>query len=289
MSSLIEIQNRIFQTDEVKNGLDAIRAKLGKTLSKEALKLAFSCIDLTTLGAEDTQEKGRTMAEKVSLFPKHFVELPNVAAICVYPTLVKVVRQNLKDPKVAIAAVAAGFPSSMTFVEVKELETAMAVAAGANEIDIVISIGTFLEGNFAEVAKEITKTKRFCGKAHLKVILETGALKTAERIWTASMLSMQAGADFIKTSTGKMEPAATPEAAWVMCSAIREFYLRTGKQIGFKAAGGIVESSDAILYLAIVREVLGEEWLTPHLFRIGASRLANNLLTSITEEKISYF
>ena len=289
MSGLSGNLDRTFEPEEVKNGLDAIRATIGAELSKEELKLALSCIDLTTLGAEDTQEKGRIFAEKVSLFPRHFVELPNVAAICVYPTLVKTVRENLKDPKVALAAVSAGFPSSMTFIGVKELETTMAVAAGASEIDIVISIGTFLEGNFEQVEDEITRIKNCCGAAHLKVILETGALKSAEKIWNASMISMQAGADFIKTSTGKMDPAATPEAAWVMCSAIREFYLKTGKKIGFKAAGGIVESTDALYYLAIVKELLGEEWLNPRLFRIGASRLANNLLTSITEEKISYF
>jgi deoxyribose-phosphate aldolase len=289
MSGITGNIDRIFHPDEVKDGLAAIRAKMGTSLSKEQMKLALSCIDLTTLGAEDTQEKGRVMAEKVSLFPRHFIELPNVAAICVYPTLVKTVRENLKDHNVALAAVAAGFPSSMTFVEVKELETAMAVAAGANEIDIVISIGTFLEGNSDKMMLEISSIKKSCGAAHLKVILETGALKTAENIWKASMLSMQAGADFIKTSTGKMEPAATPEAAWVMCSAIKEFYAQTGKKIGFKAAGGIVESADALFYIAIVREILGEKWLHPQLFRIGASRLANNLLTSITEEKIAYF
>jgi deoxyribose-phosphate aldolase len=289
MSGLLKNSERRFQADEVKDGLAAIRAKIGTSLSKEEMKLALSCIDLTTLGAEDTQEKGRIMAEKVSLFPRHFIELPNVAAICVYPTLVKTVRNNLKDQNVALAAVAAGFPSSMTFVEVKELEAAMAVAAGANEIDIVISIGTFLEGNQDQMMQEISKVKKSCGDAHLKVILETGALKSAENIWKASMLSMQAGADFIKTSTGKMEPAATPEAAWVMCSAIREFYAQTGKKIGFKAAGGIVESADALFYLAIVREILGDAWLNPKLFRIGASRLANNLLTAITEEKITYF
>jgi deoxyribose-phosphate aldolase len=263
--------------------------KMGSALSGEELKLAFSCIDLTTLGAEDTQGKGKNMAEKVSLFPRHFMELPNVAAICVYPTLVKTVRDNLKDHNVALAAVAAGFPSSMTFLEVKELETAMAVAAGANEIDIVISIGTFLEGNIEQVMQEISSVKTSCGEAHLKVILETGALKSPENIWKASMCAMQAGADFIKTSTGKMEPAATPEAAWVMCSAIKKFHELTGKKIGFKAAGGIVESADALYYVAIVKEILGEDWLNPKLFRIGASRLANNLLTSITEEKISYF
>jgi deoxyribose-phosphate aldolase len=177
----------------------------------------------------------------------------------------------------------------MTFIGVKELETTMAVAAGATEIDIVISIGVFLEGNFEQVAEEITRIKTCCGEAHLKVILETGALKSPDKIWKASMLSMQAGADFIKTSTGKMDPAATPEAAWVMCSAIREFFEKTGKKVGFKAAGGIAESADALFYVAIVKEILGEEWLTPKLFRIGASRLANNLLTSITEEKIVYF
>ncbi len=289
MSGLLENIDRTFLTEEVKNGLDAIRTKSGGSLPKEEMKLALSCIDLTTLGADDTQEKGRLMAEKVSLFPRHFIELPNVAAICVYPTLVKTVRDNLKDPKVSLAAVAAGFPSSMTFLKVKELETELTVAAGADEIDIVISVGTFLEGNYEVVASEISAIKKSCGKAHLKVILETGALKTAENIWKASMLSMQAGADFIKTSTGKTDPAATPEAAWVMCSAIKAFYGRTGKKVGFKAAGGIVESADALFYIAIVREILGKEWLTPKLFRIGASRLANNLLTSITEEKISYF
>jgi deoxyribose-phosphate aldolase len=289
MSSSLENTDRIFLESEVKNGVEAIRAKMGENLHKADLKLAFSCIDLTTLGSDDTQEKGRVLAEKVSLFPRHFMELPNVAAICVYPTLVKTVRENLNDPHVAIAAVSAGFPSSMTFQEVKELETTMTVSAGADEIDIVISIGKFLEGNYSAVIEEISAVKVSCGEAHLKVILETGALRTPGNIWKASMLAMQSGADFIKTSTGKMEPAATPEAAWVMCSAIKEYYNRTGKKIGFKAAGGIVESADSLLYIAIAREILGDEWLNPKLFRIGASRLANNLLTSITEEKISYF
>lgn len=286
MSENIE---RTFQPDEINAGLDAIRSKLGNSLSEEDMRLAFSCIDLTTLGSEDTQEKGRKMAEKVSLFPRHFMELSNVAAICVYPTLVRTVRENLNDPNVKLAAVSAGFPSSMTFSPVKVLETAMTVAEGADEIDIVISIGTFLEGNYTAVSEEIAAVKGSCGKAHLKVILESGALRTPENIWSASMLAMYAGTDFIKTSTGKLEPAATPEAAWVMCQAIREYFSRTGKKIGFKAAGGIVESADAILYVSIVREILGAEWLNPGLFRIGASRLANNLLTSITEEKISYF
>ncbi len=289
MSTLTENLDRKFQAEEVSNGLAGIRARFEGFHTKSELKLAFSCIDLTTLGAEDTQEKGRIMAEKVSLFSTLFDDIQNVAAICVYPTLVKTVRESLKGTKVALAAVSAGFPSSMTFVEVKELETSMAVTAGADEIDIVISIGTFFEGNYEKVMNEISAIKKSCGKAHLKVILETGALKTPENIWKASMLAMQAGADFIKTSTGKMDPAATPEAAWVMCSAIREFYNLTGRKVGFKAAGGIVESADALYYLDIVREILGDEWLSPKLFRIGASRLANNLLTSITEQKVSYF
>lgn len=289
MSSLPENFDRAWTTEEVDSALLAIERIPGKSASLGELKLAFSCIDLTTLGSDDTQEKGKLLAEKVSRFPRHFIELPNVAAICVYPTLVKTVRQSLQVPDVALAAVSAGFPSSMTFLEVKELETRMTIAEGADEIDIVISIGTFLEGNYGQVMKEIAAIKACCGNAHLKVILETGALKTPANIWKASLLAMEAGADFIKTSTGKTDPAATPAAAWVMCSAIRDFYVRTGKKVGFKAAGGIVESQDAVRYLDIVSTILGEEWMTPGLFRIGASRLANNLLSVITEEKISYF
>ncbi|MCE1198190.1 MAG: deoxyribose-phosphate aldolase [Marinilabiliales bacterium] len=284
-----EKANRAFGPEEVSLGLEKIKAGMAAELPVEELKLALSCIDLTTLGAEDTQAKGKSFADKVSDFSAHFSDLPNVAAICVYPTLVKTVRENLRDPKVALAAVASGFPSSMTFLEVKKLETSMTVAAGANEIDIVISIGTFLEGNGERVGEEIAAIRESCGEAHLKVILETGALKSAENIWKASVIAMEAGADFIKTSTGKMDPAATPEAAWVMCSAIRDFHARTGKKVGFKAAGGIVESRDALLYLAIVRDLLGEEWLNPKMFRIGASRLANNLLTSIRKQPVSYF
>jgi deoxyribose-phosphate aldolase len=165
----------------------------------------------------------------------------------------------------------------------------MTVARGASEIDIVLNLGNFLSEDYSAVIQEITILKRSCGSAHLKVILETGALKSPAKIWKASTMAMQSGADFIKTSTGKLEPAATPEAAWVMCNAIKNYYEKTGKKIGFKAAGGIVETADALKYIAIVKDVLGDEWLNNKLFRIGASRLANNLLTSITGESVAYF
>jgi deoxyribose-phosphate aldolase len=218
-----------------------------------------------------------------------FPGLPNVAAICVYPTLVEIVKKNLSASGVNLASVAAGFPSSQTFIAVKELETKMAINNGANEIDIVLNLGNFLAEDYESVLQEISTLKKVCGTAHLKVILETGALKSYAKIWKASFLAMEAGADFIKTSTGKLEPAATPEATWVMCSAIKSYYKKTNKKVGFKAAGGIVETDDALRYIAIVKAILGDEWLNNNLFRIGASRLANNLLSSVKGESVSYF
>jgi deoxyribose-phosphate aldolase len=289
MKWLFENIDRKFTAGEIAEAIAAIVKSSQRLKTRDNFELAFSCIDLTTLNSTDGQERGKLFAENVSKFNQNFPELPNVAAICVFPTLVKTVRKYLLDKNVHVASVSAGFPSSMTFEEVKTLETRMAVEAGADEIDIVISIGEFLEGNDQQIIDEIAQLKKVCGKAHLKVILETGALKTPENIWKASFLAMQAGADFIKTSTGKMEPAATPEAAWVMCSAIKEFHSKTGRKVGFKPAGGIVETEDALIYLAIVKEVLGEEWLTNKLFRIGASRLANNLLSAIQDTTVSYF
>jgi deoxyribose-phosphate aldolase len=211
-----------------------------------------------------------------------------VAAICVYPALVPAVKRSLQLPGVQIAAVGAGFPASQTFIEVKCDECKRAVDAGAQEIDIVISLGTFLAGDHQRVQDEISQIKAAIGHAHLKVILETGAL-TPEQIHAASQLAIAGGADFIKTSTGKMEPAATPEAAWIMAQVIKAHYLKTGKRIGLKPAGGIVTASDALTYYAIVKDVLGEAWLTPALFRLGASRLANNLLTELSKTAIKYF
>ena len=253
-----------------------------------ALTQCLSFIDLTLLNATDTMAKIAAMMEKVNDFPKHFPELLNVAAVCVYPNLASVARQNLRVPEVTIAAVGACFPSSQTFIEVKCDECRRTAEAGADEIDIVISLSAFLAGNYDIMQDEIRQIKKAIGKAHLKVILETGAL-SPEQIAMASKLSIEAGADFIKTSTGKMEPAATPEAAWMMCHAIKDYFDKTGKKIGFKPAGGIVTAHDAVIYYTIVKTVLGDAWLTPKLFRIGASRLANNLLTEIIGKTVSYF
>ncbi len=214
--------------------------------------------------------------------------MPNVGAICVYPSMVPVVKENLKED-IGIASEAAGFPSSMTFIEVKVAETAMAVAEGATEIDVVISIGKFLEGNFEEMYEELTELKAACRNAHLKVIIESGALQSVSNIKKASLIAMAAGADFIKTSTGKIPVAATLEATYVMCSAIKEWYEKTGVKVAYKPAGGIVTTEDAVKHYTIVKALLGEEWLNNKMFRFGASRLANNLLTSIEGREVVYF
>lgn len=289
MKWLLGNDEREFATGEVEKAVAAI-VEASATLNDPIwYELALSCIDLTTLNSTDNQVQGEQFATKVSALNRTFPALPNVAAICVYPTLVETVKNNLMFPGVKLAAVSAGFPSSQTFLEVKVLETQMAVAKGADEIDIVLNLGNFMAEDYPAILQEISVLKKACGKAHLKVILETGALKSYAKIWKASHLAMQAGADFIKTSTGKSEPAATPEAAWVMCKAIKNYYEKTNKKVGFKAAGGIVETTDALKYIAIVKEVLGEEWLNNKLLRIGASRLANNLLTSIKGERVAYF
>ncbi len=290
MKWYLESTDRQFGVNEVADAVTGIVDTAKGMNTRENLELAFSCIDLTTLNSTDTQERGKQFADRVSRFTTEFEGIPNVAAICVYPSLVETVRKNLRSEQVRIASVSAGFPASMTFGEVKDLETIMAIEAGADEIDIVISVGEFLAGNHQSVLLEIARLKKLCGnRAHLKVILETGALKTPENIWKASIMAMQAGAHFIKTSTGKLEPAATPEAAWVMCRAIKEYYNKTGRRVGFKPAGGIVETDEALIYLTIVKEVLGEEWMNNQYFRIGASRLANNLLSAITEKTVAYF
>ena len=227
--------------------------------------------------------------EKVNEFDNEFPDMKNVAAICVYPNFADIVKNTLQVDDINIACVSGGFPSSQTFIEVKVAETALAIADGADEIDIVISIGKFLSGDYETMCEEIQELKEVCKERHLKVILETGALKTASNIKKASILSMYAGADFIKTSTGKQQPAATPEAAYVMCEAIKEYYQKTGNKVGFKPAGGINTVHDAIIYYTIVKEILGEEWLNNRLFRLGTSRLANLLLSDIKGEEIKFF
>ena len=254
----------------------------------EVWKQCLHSIDLTTLNGEDTTEKVEKMAQAVNEFEDHFPEIPNVAAMCVYPALVQTAADTLTEP-IGIAAVAAGFPASQTFVEIKVAESAMAVAAGATEIDIVISIGKFLEGNYQEVFDEISEVKAAIQDAHLKVILETGALKTAENIYKASIIAMAAGADFIKTSTGKVPVNATPEATYVMCQAIKAWKEKTGVKVCYKPAGGVSTTAEAVQHYTLVKEILGEDWLNNESFRFGASRLANNLLTSITGNEVKYF
>ena len=254
----------------------------------DKLKLCFSCIDLTSLNHTDNENTISALVEKVNQIGTKFAGIPNVAAICVYPSLVSVVKKTLTNKNVKIASVAGGFPASLTFSDVKILECTEAVKSGANELDIVLPVGEFLQGNYDKVLKEIAFIKQKT-LAHLKVILETGTLKTPEMIEKASWIAMEAGADFIKTSTGKTEPAATCNAFAVMANAVKSFYEKTGRQVGLKAAGGIVEANDAMEYFAIVEDILGENYLNSEYFRIGASRLANNLLSEIVGESIKIF
>ncbi len=275
--------------EEISTKVESLfKQELNKNKNEAVYKTCFNCIDLTTLSVTDTKEQVATMTNKVNNFKANFPGLPNVGAICVYPALVPVVKERLQE-EIGIASVAAGFPASQTFIEVKIAETSMAVMEGASEIDIVIPVGKFLEGELDEMKEEIQEIKAACREAHLKVILETGALPDPNSIYKASILSIASGADFIKTSTGKIPEAATPEAAFVMCTAIKDWHEKTGEKIGFKPAGGIVSTEDAVKYYTIVKSILGEEWLNNKLFRIGASRLANNLLTEITGKEVKYF
>ncbi len=266
-----------------------IEKHLSENDTAEVKKFLFHCIDLTTLKCTDSEQSVMKFTEKVNEFDDKYPDLDNVAAICVYPNMAEIVNDTLEADHVNIACVSGGFPSSQTFTEVKVAETAMALHAGADEIDIVIPVGKFLEGDYEGMCDEIEELKEVCGDKHLKVILETGALKTASNIKKASILSMYSGADFIKTSTGKENPAATPEAAYVMCNAIKEYHRDTGRKIGFKPAGGINTVKDALTYYTIVKEVLGKEWLNNQLFRLGTSRLANLLLSDILGQETKFF
>lgn len=266
-----------------------IEKKVPENNTEEVKKFLFNCIDLTTLNTTDSDESVMRFTEKVNRFDDEFPDLKNVAAICVYPNFAQVVKDTLEVEGINIACVSGGFPSSQTFTEVKIAETAMALADGADEIDIVIPVGAFLSGDYETMCEEIMELKETCKEHHLKVILETGALKTASNIKKASILSMYSGADFIKTSTGKQQPAATPEAAYVMCQAIKEYYEQTGNKVGFKPAGGINTVNDALIYYTIVKEVLGKEWLSNELFRLGTSRLDNLLLSEIKGEELKFF
>ena len=267
-----------------------IAEKVPENDTMDVKKFLFGSIELTTLKTTDSDTSVLAFTERVNDFDNEYPDLPHVATICVYPCFAKTVSESLEVDGVEIACVSGSFPSSQARSEVKVAETALAVADGATEIDIVLPVGKFLSGDYEGVCDDIAEMKAACGESvPMKVILETGALKTASNIKKASILSMYAGADYIKTSTGKMEPAATPEAAYVMCQAIKEYYDETGIQIGFKPAGGINSVMDAIIYYTIVKEVLGEKWLTNKWLRLGTSRLANMLLSELKGEQIKFF
>jgi deoxyribose-phosphate aldolase len=283
MNKYEEVLNKFdinLNDSEISRKTADILAKAPANNTAEVLKFLYSTIDLTSLNTEDNKESIWKFTEKVNEFEGSKSDVDNVAAICVYPNFVKTVKEAL-TADVRIASVSGGFPSSQTFSEVKIAETSLAVADGADEIDIVINVGAFLEGNYEEVCEEIEEIKHACRDARLKVILETGLLKTASNIKKASVLAMYSGADFLKTSTGKGYPGASPEALYVMCEAAKEYHSLHNKKVGVKVSGGIRTAEDAVNYYAIVKQVLGKEWLTPELFRIGASSLADNLLKAL--------
>ena len=262
-----------------------ITEKVHENDTLETKKFLFGSIELTTLKTTDSEDSVMAFTEKVNQFDEAYAELPHVATICVYPCYAKTVSETLEIDGVEIACVAACFPSSQSFPEIKIAETALALKDGATEIDIVMPVGKFLSGDYEGMCDEISELKSVCGEYSMKVILETGCLKTVSNIKKASILSMYAGADYIKTSTGKEKISATPEAAYVMCQAIKEYYDETGIQVGFKPAGGINSVMDAMIYYTIVKEVLGEKWLTNKWFRIGTSRLANLYFLKLKEKK----
>ena len=258
-----------------------------ENLTPKVYQFLLNCVDLTTLGTDDSERSVAQFVQHVNDFDENYPQYKNVAAICVYSNFAAVVRSVLEVSNVNIAVCSACFPSSQAHIETKIAETALAIEDGADEVDIVLNVGYMRDEAYEELCDEISEIKNCMGEHHLKVILETGLLKTAEKIRNASILSMYSGADFIKTSTGKVYSGATLEAAYVMCQSIKEYYEKTGRVVGFKASGGIRTTADAVKYYTIVKEVLGEEWLTNERFRIGASSLANALFQSFTgsEEK----
>ena len=276
--------------EEVRNAVRKIIAeKVHENDTLEVKKFLMGSVELTTLKTTDSEDSVLAFTERVNKFDETYPDLPHVATICVYPCFAKTVSESLEIDGVEIACVSGSFPSSQALIEVKVAETALVKNAAATEIDIVMPVGKFLSGENEGVADEINELKEVCGEHKMKVILETGCLKTPENIKKASIIAMYAGADYIKTSTGKLEPAATPEAAYVMCQAIKEYYEETGVQIGFKPAGGINSVMDALIYYTIVKEVLGEKWLTNEWLRLGTSRLANMLLSEIIGEETKFF
>lgn len=266
-----------------------IAEKVLENDTMEVKKFLMGSIELTTLKTTDSDRSVMEFTQKVNDFDSQYPMFPHVATICVYPRFAAAVKNTLDVEGVNIACVSGSFPSSQALIEVKVAETALAVKDGADEIDMVLSVGEFLDGDYQTCAEEIEELKAVCGDKDLKVILETGDLRNGKDIKTASILAMYAGADYIKTSTGKEKIAATPEAAYIMCQAIKEYYEETGIVVGFKPAGGINTVMDAVTYYTIVKEVLGEKWLTNKLFRLGTSRLANLLLSDLVGTEVKFF
>ncbi len=268
---------------------EIIEKKVPENDTLAVKKFLMGSVELTTLKTTDSEESVLAFTEKVNKFEDAYPELPHIATICVYPCFAKIVSQSLEVEGVEVACVSGSFPSSQALIEIKTVETALALKDGATEIDIVMSVGKYLSGDYETLCDEISELKAICGDRKMKVILETGLLPSASDIKKASLLAMYAGADYIKTSTGKEKPAATPEAAYVMCQAIKEYYDKTGIQIGFKPAGGLNTVHDALVYYTIVKEVLGEKWLTNQWLRLGTSRLANLLLSEVLGEETKFF
>ena len=291
MDYIKELENYAPAHTEAQVGKEVAKIKVAanRNGNVDVYKFCYSAIDLTTLSCTDSHESVREFARKAVEFTQKYPNIPNVASICVYPPFVEDVGLEVDGTPMRITSVAGAFPASQSFIEVKALEVAMAIENGADEIDIVLNPGLIISNHIDEAASEV---ELLCNEAKdvvLKVIIESGALKTPELIRRASLVSMFAGADFVKTSTGKIDVAATPEAAFVMCHAIKDYYQKTGRKVGFKAAGGVKTPEDAALYYTIVEEVLGKEWLTTDLFRIGASSAANNLISAIVDKPTKYF
>jgi len=276
--------------EEVREAVKKIIAeKVHENDTREVKRFLFGSVELTSLHTTDSDESILAFTERVNQFEDTYPDMPHVATICVYPCFAKIVSESLEVEGVEVACVSGSFPSSQALIEVKVAETALALKDGATEIDIVMPVGKFLSGDYESVSDDIQELKAVCGEKAMKVILETGDLGTLSNVKKASILSMYSGADYIKTSTGKEKISATPEAAFVMCQAIKEYYDETGIQIGFKPAGGINTVMDALIYYTIVKEVLGEKWLTNKWFRLGTSRLANLLLSECQGEEIKFF
>jgi len=286
---LEQYKTDIKDSDVAAKVAEIIEKKVPENDTLEVKKFLMGSVELTTLKTTDSEESVLAFTEKVNKFEDAYPELPHVATICVYPCYAKIVSQSLEVEGVEVACVSGSFPSSQALIEIKTVETALALKDGATEIDIVMSVGKFLSGDYDTVIDEISELKAICGERKMKVILETGLLPSASDIKKASLLAMYAGADYIKTSTGKEKPAATPEVAYVMCQAIKEYYDKTGIQIGFKPAGGLNTVHDALVYYTIVKEVLGEKWLTNQWLRLGTSRLANLLLSEVVGEEVKFF